>query len=85
MNGHSKSKRLERDLREGLINISYVTDLGRGHILSPAFFSGTIKHQTEKSGPQGAPKTSETLQIEKHNPRHVQKFCSRLKKLFLHK
>ena len=57
MNGHSKSKRLERDLREGLINISYVTDLGRGHSLSTAFFSGPIKHQTEKCGPHGARKT----------------------------
>ena len=31
--------------------------LGRGHVLSAAFFSGPIKHQTEKIDPQSARKT----------------------------
>ena len=34
-----------------------MADLGRGHVFSAAFFSGPIKHQTEKSGPHGARKT----------------------------
>ena len=34
-----------------------MADLGRGHVFSAEFFSGPIKHQTEKSGPQGARKT----------------------------
>ena len=64
--------RLERGLNfHTLFNISSVADLGRDHVFSAALFSGPIKHQTEESGPQGARKTSETLQLKHYKLKNI--------------
>ena len=72
--------------------MSYVADFRKRPCFSCRIFSRPIKHQIEKSGPQGSCKTGYFPSLKKKRykfkkcvPRHVQKFYSRLKKLFQHK